>query len=173
MVTCSLDCKKNCSQQWCAFDVAFRNKFTCTRSKLNTRFKSCKSILIGQARYIKILTWLRGFLGIFLYLVWFSLCSIPFWELWDNGLVKNLQIILTLKPPSHVKFIELGLLPSCTGYSILEAKVHFILQVNVNLAKALNTVPWDFWDTILTNHLLLWAEVNVPIYLHSGPVILL
>ena len=49
--------------------------------------------------------------------------------------------ILTLKPQSHVKYIELGLLPSYTGYSILEAKVHFILQVNINLAKALNTVP--------------------------------
>ena len=49
--------------------------------------------------------------------------------------------ILTLKPWSHVKYIELGLLPSDTGYSILEAKVHFILQVNINLAKALNTVP--------------------------------
>ena len=47
--------------------------------------------LIGQVQYIKILTWLHGFLGIFLYLVWFSLCSIPFWELWDNGLMKNLQ----------------------------------------------------------------------------------
>ena len=131
MVTCSLDCKKNCSQQWCAFDVAFTNKFTCTRSKLNTRFKSWKLILIGHAWYIKILTWLRGFLGIFLYLVWFSLCSILFWELWDNGLVKNL-------------YIEVGLLSSYTGYSILEAKVHFILQVNIKLAKALNTVPWTF-----------------------------
>ena len=49
--------------------------------------------------------------------------------------------ILTLKPRSHVKYIELGLLPSYTGYSILEAKVHFIKQVNINLAKALNTVP--------------------------------
>ena len=49
--------------------------------------------------------------------------------------------ILTLKPWSHVKYIELRLLPSDTGYSILEAKVHFILQVNINLAKALNTVP--------------------------------
>ena len=38
-----------------------------------------------------ILTWLQGFLVIFLYLVWFSLCSSLFWELRDNGVVKNLQ----------------------------------------------------------------------------------
>ena len=49
--------------------------------------------------------------------------------------------ILALKPWGHVKYIKLGLLPSYTAYSILEAKVHFILQENINLAKALNTVP--------------------------------
>ena len=34
---------------------------------------------------------LRGFLFIFLYLVWFSLCSSHFWELRDNRVMKNLQ----------------------------------------------------------------------------------
>ena len=33
---------------------------------------------IADVRYIKILTWLRGFLFIFLCLVWFSLCSALF-----------------------------------------------------------------------------------------------
>ena len=46
---------------------------------------------IAHVRYIKILTWLRGFLVIFLYLFWFSLCLSLFWELRDNGVVKNLQ----------------------------------------------------------------------------------
>ena len=31
------------------------------------------------------------FLVIFLYLVWFSLCSSFFWELRDNGVLKNLH----------------------------------------------------------------------------------
>ena len=46
---------------------------------------------IAHVRYTKILTWLGGFLVIFLYLVWFRLCSSLFWELRDNGVVKNLQ----------------------------------------------------------------------------------
>ena len=41
-------------------------------------------------RYIKIVTCLRGFLVIFLYLIWF-LCARLFWELRDNTVVKNLQ----------------------------------------------------------------------------------
>ena len=45
---------------------------------------------IAQVRYIEILTRLRGLLVIFLYLV--SLCSTLFWELRDNGVVKNVQI---------------------------------------------------------------------------------
>ena len=45
---------------------------------------------IAYVRYIKILTWLRGFWVIFRYLVWVSLCSSLFWELRDNGVVKNL-----------------------------------------------------------------------------------
>ena len=42
--------------------------------------------------------------AIFLYLVWFSLCSSLFWELRDNGVVKNLQF-LSLKPRSHVRIL--------------------------------------------------------------------
>ena len=59
-------------------------------------------VLMAYARYTKILTRLRGFRVFFLYLDWFSLCSILFWELQDNGVVKNLQI-LTLQPQSHVR----------------------------------------------------------------------
>ena len=46
---------------------------------------------IAHVRYIKILTQLRHFLVIFLYLVWFSLCSFLLWKLRDNEFVKNLQ----------------------------------------------------------------------------------
>ena len=46
---------------------------------------------IAHVRYIKILTWFRGFLVIFLYLFWFSLCSSLFWEVRDDGVAKNLQ----------------------------------------------------------------------------------
>ena len=45
----------------------------------------------AYVQYIKILIWLRGFLVTFLYLVWFPLCSSLFWELQDNGVVKNLE----------------------------------------------------------------------------------
>ena len=38
----------------------------------------------------------------FLFLVWFSLCSSPLWELRDNGVVKNLQFC----PQSHVYIIN-------------------------------------------------------------------
>ena len=51
-------------------------------------------LVIAHVRWIKILTWLRGYLVIFLYLVWFSLCSILFWELRDNGVVINLHFFL-------------------------------------------------------------------------------
>ena len=47
-------------------------------------------VTIAHIRYIKILTWLRGFLVIFLYLVWLP-CPNLFCELRDNGVVKNLQ----------------------------------------------------------------------------------
>ena len=47
---------------------------------------------IVHVRYFKILTWLWGFLVIFLYLVGCPLCSsLQFWELRDNGVEKNLQ----------------------------------------------------------------------------------
>ena len=50
-------------------------------------FQTPRRLPIAHARYIKILTWLRGFLVIFLYLVLFSLCSSRLWELRDNGFV--------------------------------------------------------------------------------------
>lgn len=49
------------------------------------------SIQIAHVQYIKIPAWPLGFLVIFLFLVWFSLCSSLFRELRDNGVVKNLQ----------------------------------------------------------------------------------
>ena len=65
--------------------------FTCWYLKLswnttalnqsNCRNFSCSSIVI--------LTWLRGFLVMFLHLVWFSLCSNLFWELRDNRVLKK------------------------------------------------------------------------------------
>ena len=57
----------------------------------NTNPLFCEYFKIAHVRYIKILAWLRGFLVIFLYLVWFSLCSSLFCELRDNRVVKNLQ----------------------------------------------------------------------------------
>ena len=50
-------------------------------------FQTPRRLPIAHVRYIKILTWLRGFLVIFLYLVLFSLCSSCLWELRDNGFV--------------------------------------------------------------------------------------
>ena len=46
---------------------------------------------IAHIQYIKIITSFRGFQVIFLYLVWFSLCSSLFWGLRDNGVMENLQ----------------------------------------------------------------------------------
>ena len=51
----------------------------------------CGRMQIAHIRYVKILTWLRGFLVMFVYLVWFSLCFSFFWELRENGVVNNLQ----------------------------------------------------------------------------------
>ena len=50
-------------------------------------FQTPRRLPIAHVRYIKILTWLRGFLVIFLYLVLFSLWSSRLWELRDNGFV--------------------------------------------------------------------------------------
>ena len=57
-----------------------------------------KFILIAHVQYIKILTKFRGFLVIFLYSVWFSLCSSLFWQLRDNGLMENLHFFVSLYP---------------------------------------------------------------------------
>ena len=61
------------------------------RTHLLDHWYSSSRLRIAHVRYIKILTWLRGFLVIFLYLVWFSLRSSLFWKFLDNGVVKNLQ----------------------------------------------------------------------------------
>ena len=46
----------------------------------------------------------KAFWSFFPYLVWVFLCIILFWELRDNGVVKNLQF-LTLKPRSHLRIL--------------------------------------------------------------------
>ena len=55
----------------------------------------------SHIQYIKALTWLGGFIVIFLYLVWFSLYSSLFWELRDNGSWK----ICNFVPWSHVRIL--------------------------------------------------------------------
>ena len=71
---------------------------------------------IAHVRCIKILTWLRGFLGIFLYLVWFSIFGLVFY-IWFGflcaqvykGNCKTMEwwkiAILTLKSWSHVRIV--------------------------------------------------------------------
>ena len=61
------------------------------RTHLLDHWYSSSSLRKAHVRYIKILTWLWGFLVIFLYLAWFSLRSSLFWKLLNNGVVKNLQ----------------------------------------------------------------------------------
>ena len=66
---------------------------------------ACWYLTKAHVRYIKILTWLRGFLVIFLYLFWFSLCSSLFWELRDKRVDLEKFTILALKPRSHVRIL--------------------------------------------------------------------
>ena len=54
------------------------------------------ALIVHHVRYIKILTRLRGFLVISLYLVWFSLCSSLFWQLRNNEVLKNLTLNVML-----------------------------------------------------------------------------
>ena len=83
----------------------------------------------------KILTWLQGFLVIFLYLVWFSLCSSLFWELRDKF------AILTLKLRSHVTiFIYRTNFPCCS----------FLKSVTLNLVAAGVTFPKSVGPTSCT-----------------------
>ena len=80
---------------------------------------------IAHVRYIKFLTWLRGFLVIFLYLVWF-LCAPGNCETMEWWIFA----ILTLKPRSHVGiliYIKRGLL--LTGASLVTIPV-FVLRIN-------------------------------------------
>ena len=70
--------------------LSFTNMAAGIEKTLGTRLNVIASrFWIAHLRYIKILTWLGGFLVIFPYLVWFSLCSSLFWELRDNGVEKN------------------------------------------------------------------------------------
>ena len=59
---------------------------------------------IAHVWYIEILTRLRGFLLISLYLVWFSLCSSLFWELRDIRSGEKFAS-LTLKPRSRDRIL--------------------------------------------------------------------
>ena len=61
------------------------------RTHLLDYWYSSSSLRKAHVRCIKILTWLWGFLVIFLYLAWSSLRSSLFWKLLNNGVVKNLQ----------------------------------------------------------------------------------
>ena len=67
---------------------------------------ACWYLTKAHVRYIKILTWLRGFLVIFLYLFWFSLCSSLFWELRDKRVDLEKFTTLALKPRSHVRILR-------------------------------------------------------------------
>ena len=58
---------------------------------------------IAHVRYIKILTWFRGFLVIFLYLVWFSLSLLRIVRQWS---LENFPI-LTLKPQSVMMLLRI------------------------------------------------------------------
>ena len=68
----------NCRHQ------SYRNIYIQTLCLLNDP----RTTWIAPVRYPQILTWIRGFLVIFLYLVWFSLCSSLLWEWRDNEVVK-------------------------------------------------------------------------------------
>ena len=55
------------------------NAFFCSNKFAYMLVTWVKTLYSPCSIYFKILTWLRGFLVIFLYLVWFSLCSSIFW----------------------------------------------------------------------------------------------
>ena len=63
-----------------------------------------KQILIGNVRYLNILTWIWAFQDKLLYLVMFSLYSSLFWELRDKRNFKK-NSFLTRKPRSHVRIL--------------------------------------------------------------------
>ena len=81
---------------------------------------ACWYLTKAHVRYIKILTWLRGFLVIFLYLFWFSLCSSLFWELRDKRVDLEKFTILALKPRSHVRILiyRTWAIGSCISLSV-------------------------------------------------------
>ena len=98
--------------------------------------------LIAHIWYIKILTWLRFFLVIFLYLGWFSLCSSLFWELWDCGVVKNLQfwpgVVL------EVWYIVRGLFKRF--WNLFDAQ--FVLEILLSASCPLTSGVWNIWTNV-------------------------
>ena len=72
--------------------------------RLVSRSASWRGLWERCARYVNILTWLRGFLVIFLYLEWFSLCSSLFWELQNNGVVRKDSESSNVGYPKMVKW---------------------------------------------------------------------
>ena len=65
-------------------------------------YQNASNKTIAHVRYIKILTWLWGFLAIFLNLVWFSfLCA----QVAFRNFETMETAILTLKPRSHVRIL--------------------------------------------------------------------
>ena len=100
--------------------------------------------------YFKILTWLRGFLVIFLYLVWFSLGSSIFWELRDKRSLEKFAI-LTLKSRSHEK-IEIY---RTWAISSVKCKVKKVLRDYASLRNCI-LGPWrhgSLGSIIKCNHL--------------------
>ena len=97
---------------------------------------------IAHVRYIKILSWLRGFLVIFpIYLVWFTLCSSLFWELRDNGVLKNLQF-LTLKPRSHVRILMYRTWAIESSLNFNGAELRKMLKREDKLEKTVKALSW-------------------------------
>ena len=72
---------------------------------------SSSSLRIAHVRYMKILTWLRGFLVIIFISGLVSLCLSLFWKLRDNGVMKNVQLWpQNLGVMLEFSYIERGLL---------------------------------------------------------------
>ena len=88
----TLDTRRKLDPNFFFFQTLFfSNTFSSSPTSLLRKLTRPSFLAVSEAAnspYIGILTWLRGFLVIFLYLVWFSLCSSLFWELRDNGVVK-------------------------------------------------------------------------------------
>ena len=121
-----LDQPRNTGKKWKSLLVSVRKSLKMANTDLTQRLKANAMIrgknnnnkaatlhehdtciTIDHVRYIKILTWLRGFRVIFRYLVWFSLCLCAFVLKPLLGIARQWSrekfAILTLKPQSHVR----------------------------------------------------------------------